>query len=218
MFVLQVWYINLSHQHMIEITMLPAPFTDFPAQTLIHLRKGQCAFQQDDPTTGLFYVARGSVALLRHSEAGHQIVIHRALQGETLAEASLFSTHYHCDCVALQDSDLVRLDKTVMLKLLQQDAEFAFALLRRFAGQVQGYRRRLEILAIKGAADRVFAALADFGQQGNVTDFAAAIGLSHEATFRALSALVKRGEVQRVARGRYRVGKHQGTDAPPRPL
>lgn len=185
--------------------MLPAPFHNFAAQTHIHVIKGRCAFRQDDLALGLYYVARGSVALVRHSEAGHQIVVHRAQVGETLAEACLFSTHYHCDCLALQDSDLVRLDKDAILHQIKQDADFALALLQRFAGQVQGYRRQLEILAIKGAQDRVLAALADFGQHGSVMSFAATIGLTHEGTYRALSALVKRGLVQRLGRGKYQL-------------
>jgi CRP/FNR family transcriptional regulator, dissimilatory nitrate respiration regulator len=78
-------------------------------------------------------------------------------------------------------------------------------LLKRFAGQVQGYRRRLEILAIKSAQDRVLAALAEFGQDGSVMRFAATIGLSHESTYRALSALVRIGAVRRIERGKYRL-------------
>lgn len=187
--------------------MLPAPFHDFHAQTQIRLSKGSSAFRQDDVAKGLYYVARGSVALVRHSETGHQIVVHRAQIGETLAEASLFSQHYHCDCLALQDSELVRLDKKAILEQIKQDADFALLLLQRFAGQVQGYRRQLEILAIKGAQDRVLAALADFGQGGSVINFAATIGLSHESTYRALSALVRRRLVKRVGRGKYRLSE-----------
>lgn len=185
--------------------MLPAPFHDFPAQTAIQLTKGSSAFRQDDRALGLYYVARGSVALVRHSEAGHQIVVHRAQMGETLAEACLFSPCYHCDCLALQDSALVRLDKDAILQRVKEDADFALALLQRFAGQVQGYRRQLEILAIRGAQDRVLAALANFGQQGSVMSFAATIGLTHESTYRALSVLVKRGLVRRIGRGRYQL-------------
>jgi DNA-binding IclR family transcriptional regulator len=70
---------------------------------------------------------------------------------------------------------------------------------------VQGYRRQLEILAIRGAQDRVLAALANFGQQGSVMSFAATIGLTHESTYRALSVLVKRGLVRRIGRGRYQL-------------
>lgn len=77
--------------------------------------------------------------------------------------------------------------------------------MQRLASQVQDYRRRIETLAIKAAEDRVLAALAELGQNVGVTDFAARIGLSHEATYRALSALVRRGMAERVARGRYRI-------------
>ena len=195
--------------NMIEIIMLPAPFHDFHAQTPIPLAKGSCAFRQDDEALGIYYVVRGSVALVRHSESGHQIIVHRAQQGETLAEASLFSAKYHCDCLALQDSELVRLNKTALLHQIKQDPDFALAMLQRFAGQVQGYRRQLEILAIKGAQDRVLAALRDSGQNGSVMNFSRSIGLSHESTYRALSELVSRGLVRRIDRGKYRLSNAQ---------
>ena len=194
--------------NMIEIIMLPEPFHDFNAQTPIQLTKGSCAFRQGDVALGLYYVVRGSVALVRHTEAGHQLIVHRAQKGETLAEASLFSPKYHCDCLALQESELVRLNKKALLQQIKQDPEFALAMLQRFAGQVQGYRRQLEILAIKGAQDRVLAALADFGQNGSVMNFART-GLSHESTYRALSELVNRGLVHRIGRGKYRLSNAQ---------
>jgi CRP/FNR family transcriptional regulator, dissimilatory nitrate respiration regulator len=190
---------------MIKIIMLPPPFQDFDAQSMVRVAKGGFAFRQDDVSKGPYYLARGSVALVRHTETGHQVVVHRAREGETLAEASLFSPHYHCDCLALQDSDLLRLDKNTILQQIKQNPDFAMLLLQRFSGQVQAHRRQLEILAIKGAEDRVLAALAEFGQSGSVMGFASTIGLSHESTYRALSALVRRGLVKRFARGKYRL-------------
>ena len=41
--------------------------------------------------------------------------------------------------------------------------------------------------------------------KSNVTTFAAEIGLTHEATYRALSALVRTGLVKKAGRGRYEV-------------
>lgn len=192
---------------MILIIMLPEPFHDLPDEALTqrHAARGERLFHQSAPALGPIFVVEGCVEMIRHSEGGHKIVLHRAESGETLAEASLFSPHYHCDCVALRDSLVVSMDKTLILSRLDRDPAFARALLRRLAGQVQGYRRHIELLAIKGAEDRVLAALAEIGQPGSVMEFAATIGLTHEATYRALSRLVTRGLVSRVSRGRYRL-------------
>lgn len=192
---------------MIQIMMLTDPFHHLPVTALhqMHLRKDEAAFLQDDPSRGLFYVQSGCVTLIRHTDAGHPVILHRASPGESFAEASLFSSRYHCDCIATKDASLLRLDKLVVLSCLQTNSEFAIGLLRHFAGQVQGYRRHLEILAIKSAEDRVLAALSDRGQEGTIMAFAARIGLSHEAAYRALTSLTKRDLVRRTARGLYEV-------------
>jgi CRP-like cAMP-binding protein len=193
--------------NMIKIIMLPKPFDLLPpsAVTPVHLFTGENAFRQGDTSRGPYLLVAGSVAMVRHSEAGQRIVLYQAAASDTLAEASLFSDNYHCDCVASQESELIRFDKAAILSRIARDAGFASALMQRLASQVQDYRRRIEILAIKTAEDRVLAALAEFGQKGSVMEFAARIGLSHEATYRALSSLVRRGVAERVARGRYRV-------------
>lgn len=192
---------------MISITMLPKPFDLLPPQavTPVRLSAGEHAFRQGDTSRGPYLLVSGAVEMVRHTEAGHRIVLHQAQDGGTLAEASLFSDHYHCACTATRQSNLIRLDKAAILSKMAQDTGFATALLQRMASQVHDYRRQIEILAIRNAEDRVLAALAEFGQTGSVMSFAARIGLSHEATYRALSALVRRGDAERVARGRYRI-------------
>lgn len=187
--------------------MLPEPFNLLPAEALprIAASSGTAVFRQDDSARGPYLLVSGAVEMVRHTEEGHRIVLHQAHASDTLAEASLFSDRYHCACIATRDSRLILLDKTVVLDRMERDTGFAQALLKRMASQVQGYRRQIEILAIRGAEDRVLAALDAFGQSGSVMDFAAQIGLSHEATYRALSALTKRGILERTGRGRYRI-------------
>jgi CRP-like cAMP-binding protein len=187
--------------------MIPEPFHLLPSNAVskLALSKGQHAFSQGDIATGLLIVLSGRMKLVRHTETGHQVVLFRAGAGDTIAEASLFSTHYHCDCVATQEATLLRLDKASLMVNLRNNPDFSMALMQRLARQVQGYRRQLEVMSLKSAQDRVMGALADFGLQGTVMTFAASIGLSHEVTYRTLSALVKCGKVIRTGRGKYAV-------------
>lgn len=151
----------------------------------------------------MIFVLTGRVALIRHTESGHHVTLHVAAAGDTAAEASLFSPDYHCDCIAVEDSQLMFLKNAGVLALIESDPEFSKSLMKRFANQIIGYRRRLELLAIPSAEDRVLAALADGWLTGSVMQFASSVGLSHEATYRALSRLVAKGLVAREARGRY---------------
>ena len=73
----------------------------------------------------------------------------------------------------------------------------------RFAHQVQTYRRRLEILAIRSAEQRVLEAVWDGMMKNDITSFAATIGLTREATYRALAALARSGRLRKTARGTY---------------
>ena len=192
---------------MIEITMLPDPYSSVPLSALqtCKLGRGQVLFRQNQPAAGPYFVVQGEVELVRHTKAGRQVTLFRATSGETVAEASLFSKHYHCDCVAKTDSSVIRLKKSAILDAIERRPEFALALLKRLAGDVQDYRRRLEIMAITSAEDRVLAALEEFGQPKTVMQFAQSVSLSHEATYRALSSLVTSGKAERIGRGKYRV-------------
>jgi len=185
--------------------MLPEPFDRLPSAALQqrHARQASAVFRQGDAARGMIFVQSGRVALIRHTESGHKVTLHVAGTGDAAAEASLFSSAYHCDCIAMEDSTVIFLKKTVVMDLIASDSEFSTSLMTRFAEQIIGYRRRLELMTIPRAEDRVLAALADGWLTGSVMQFASAIGLSHEATYRALSRLVAKGRIKRPVRGRY---------------
>jgi CRP-like cAMP-binding protein len=190
---------------MISIMKLPFPFDTLPASARrrVDLDRSETLFHQGAATRGMFYLVSGAMILRRHTKSGHPIVIHTAHSGSTFAEASLFSETYHCDAVATAPASLLCFDRAAVRGIMESDAGFALALSLRFAQDLQAARRRYEVLSIKGAQERVFAALLAFGQEGTATAFADRIGLSPEATYRALSALVRKGRVIRESRGRY---------------
>lgn len=184
---------------------IPSPFNQLPNSSMRHLtlERGEAVFLQNDITSGLFFVLRGQVELERHTSKGEVVVIYRAGAGDTFAEASLFSGVYHCDARAKRPSEVVRIDKGAIQTAFQNDLEFALQITKRFAMQIQAYRRRLELLAIKDATERTMVAISDDMLTGTVMDLAAEIGLTHEAVYRSLSKLTRTGRIRKVARGRY---------------
>ncbi|MSO80645.1 MAG: cyclic nucleotide-binding domain-containing protein, partial [Alphaproteobacteria bacterium] len=64
------------------------------------LAAGEVLFHQGDPCVAIFEVEAGRVQLVRHDAGGHLLVLFNAGHGEGLAEAALFSAHYHCDAIA----------------------------------------------------------------------------------------------------------------------
>lgn len=192
---------------MTEPTDVPAPFDGLPttARRTLTLDRGAALFRQGDPCGAMYFVHDGAVDMIQHTEIGQKVTLFSARASDTLAEPALFSEFYHCDAIAALPSQVLRFDRGAVLDLIRADYGFALALLASLSGQVQGYRRRLELLAIRSAPERVFAGLADGRLTGSVIDFAAELGLTHEAVFRVLSELVRAGRVERPARGVYRV-------------
>ena len=192
---------------MTKIITLPPPLSQLPDTALSRrvFTAGSSVFLQDAPTHAIFFVETGSVLLTRYGETGNAIPVFRATSGETFAEAALFAERYHCTAIVQSDTTVLAFRKSDVLRTMSKDAEFSLQLTRMFAQQVQLYRRKLEILAIKNAEDRVLTALSDGWLKTTVTDFAAEIGLSQEATARALSELVKAQKVTKVGRGKYQI-------------
>lgn len=185
--------------------MLPEPFQSLPVAAIAsaEVAEGAALFRRDDLAQAIFLVQSGGFKLLRYTRQGDEIVIHRAGPGESFAEAALFSPRYHCDAIATVDAGVIRVDKPAVLGLMRTDPEFALAMSARFAGQIQNYRRRLEILAIRNAEARVFAAMADGLMTGDIRTFAAQIGLTQEVVYRALASLARKGRLVKTGRGAY---------------
>ncbi|MEP2980674.1 MAG: Crp/Fnr family transcriptional regulator [Lentilitoribacter sp.] len=185
--------------------MLLAPFNTLPKEQLrrIECDAGDHLFRQGDKTHSIFFVVSGEVQLQRTSENGDLIVIHRAFQNEYFAEPSLFAASYHCDAVMNSNGLVISIKKALILKHMSVDHEFSIKVTKYLARQVQDYRRLLELRAIKSAKTRVLAGLQEGWHKGNIMSFASQLGLTHEATYRALNDLVRAGRVVKKKRGDY---------------
>ena len=75
----------------------------------------------------------------------------------------------------------------------------------RFASQIQESRRRVELLSIRSADERILAALEDGLLIEDITTFAEIIGLAPETTYRTLAQLSQNGQILKTARGQYKL-------------
>ena len=123
-----------------------------------------------------------------------------------MAEASLFSSTYHCDAVATTEAIVRLYPKAVLLAELQRDPKIAKAFAAMLAHQIMSLRTRLERRNIHSARDRVrhFLAL-NVGADGRTVDLpgtlkelAADLGLTHEALYRTLARMEADGEIKRT--------------------
>jgi CRP/FNR family transcriptional regulator, dissimilatory nitrate respiration regulator len=169
------------------------------------LKAGEPLFRLGDETMGLCEVVTGRVRLARVDRSGREIVLHVAGPGETLAEASLFSPHYHCDAIANTDATVRVYPKRDVLAAFDENPKAARAFTETLAHQVMSLRTRIEQRNIRSARERVrHFLMLNVGEdrrtvelRGTLKDLAAEIGLTHEALYRTLATLERSGEIRR---------------------
>ena len=169
------------------------------------LKAGEVLFRLGDKTMGLCEVITGRVRLARVDRSGHEVVLHVAGAGETLAEASLFSPQYHCDAIASTKAIVRVYPKREVLAAFESNPKAARAFSAALAHQVMDLRTRIEQRNIRSARERVrhFLTLNAktngrvFELRSTLKDLAAELGLTHEALYRTLSALERSGEIRR---------------------
>ncbi|MFK7963382.1 MAG: Crp/Fnr family transcriptional regulator [Burkholderiaceae bacterium] len=188
-----------------ENTKTAALFERVPAGEVSERRyeRDETIFRQGDACGGLLLVRQGRVALQRVTDAGHLIVIHRAGAGELFGEASLFSEFYHCTAVAGEVTVLSEVNRSWLRRALDAQPGFSSLLCETLANQIQNSRKLVEVLSVRNAEERVFLAAANGMLRSDLKGFAAHIGLSHEAVYRALSSLARQGRLHKVSQGKY---------------
>ena len=191
---------------------LPHPLNQLDSKYLVQRRlaSNETLFNQDSPTTGLFYLGFGAIDLKRTTSSGHNVLIHRVRAGDTFAEASLFSDKYHCTATASCETLVIECQRSAITGLFDTDIKFSRTMIARLALQLQESRRHVELLSIRSADQRILAALNDDLLIDDITTFAELIGIAPETAYRTLARLNEQGEVIKTARGQYRLkNKHK---------
>jgi CRP-like cAMP-binding protein len=179
------------------------------------LKAGETLFRLGDKTGGLYEIVSGGVRLARVDRSGREVVLYVAGAGETIAEASLFSPHYHCDAIASTDAVVRLYPRAAVLSAFETEPKSAQAFAATLARQVMGLRTRIEQRNIRSARERVrhyLSVNADTDGRGvalpgTLKDLAAELGLTHEALYRTLAVLERAGEIKRAKGKILLIGK-----------
>ncbi|PDT10219.1 Crp/Fnr family transcriptional regulator [Rhizobium sp. M1] len=152
---------------------------------------GQHIFNQGDEVGSLYLVESGVVHLVRHQADGDLAVLQRASPGQVLAEASVFSSVYHCDAVAVTDVNTTPVPLQLIRGALRSNPDFAESWASYLSYQLQQTRKRAEIGSLKTVAARLESWLAwndgVLPSKGEWKSLAEDIGVSPEALYRELS-------------------------------
>jgi len=152
--------------------------------------QGEWTFHRGDPVRSVHFVLEGFVELLRHAADGKPVILQRAGNGDMLAEASAFASHYHCDGIAATAALLAEIDRADFLALISNH-DFAANCMASMANEIRSTRLRAEILSLKTVAERLDAWLTfnDDGlpAKGGRIALARELGVSPEALYREIA-------------------------------
>lgn len=156
-----------------------------------NFESGQPLFHRGDVVTDMHFVLSGSVHLVRHQSDGSALILQRPGPGSILAEASLYSSTYHCDAVAFGATRTRVYAKASLKRLLSKSPEFSDGWANYLAEQLQRSRLRSEVLSLRTVAERLDVWIAWNGdnslEKGEWKLLASQIGVSPEALYREMA-------------------------------
>lgn len=158
-----------------------APPRNYPA--------GSYLFQRDDPVQSFHLLVDGAVRLVRHQENGGTLVLHAMSSPHIIAEASLYSRAYHCDCICDSNCSIASLPRSEAEALISAQPAVAGEWARYLATELQDARRHAEILTHNKVADRLDAWIAWHGPlpgRGEWKALAHYLSMSPEALYREI--------------------------------
>ncbi|MEE9319694.1 MAG: Crp/Fnr family transcriptional regulator [Granulosicoccus sp.] len=147
-------------------------------------------FYSGDPVKSVFLVQQGCVVLRRQTVMGAELILHVAEMGAVIAEASVYSSTYHCDAIAREASRLHVFSKANFRAQLADNPALADCWAMKLASSVQAARFRAEIRSLRTVAERLDAwvgAGREIPAKGLRQELAAELGVSREALYRELS-------------------------------
>jgi len=187
----------------------------------IRARAGETLFRLGSRPRAMLFVLAGEVRLVRRTAGGADVVLQRARSG-FVAEASLESPRYHCDIEAATDSRLLAFPREQFRAALDHDSAFRDFWMRRLAAEVRKLRAQCERLSLRGAAERIEHYIEAEGRNGRLElshtrkAWAAELGLTHEALYRALADLRRTGRIAALDHGKVLVLRASARHSPER--
>lgn len=153
--------------------------------------KNENLFHRGDPVIALYLVSEGSVNLVRYQEDGSPAVLQRSGDLSILAEASVFSDHYHCDAVVTKKTNVLIVPIATVRELLENEPAFARVWAKHLSQELQSARKRAEIASLRTVRARLEAWLTwneGLPMKGGWRGLAEELGVSPEALYRELSS------------------------------
>ncbi|MGJ8736082.1 Crp/Fnr family transcriptional regulator [Zobellia laminariae] len=169
----------------------------------IRCKKGQQFIMEGAAVTGLFFVLKGKVKVLRTGLHGKEQIVRFAKEGEIIGHRG-FGTEesYTISAVALEDCTLCYFSKENLQEVLRTEPTFTYDLMLFYANELNKSEAKVKTLSQMSVRERVIDTLLyvhrKFGQQHNFIsillsrrEYADYAGTTEEQVIRVFSALKK---------------------------
>jgi CRP-like cAMP-binding protein len=158
------------------------------------IRKNARLFLAGKMPEWMFYVVSGEVTLERTGQHGESVVLQRTRQG-FVSEASLKVARYHCDALAIMDTQVIKVPVRELAQEMDRDPAFAGRWISMLNAEVRRLRLHLERLSMKSIRDRLMHLIETEGHNGHypvpsgLKTLAGELGVTHEALYRVIATL-----------------------------
>lgn len=204
-------------------------FASLPADVLVQLReqatvrrydRNELLFSQGDPSSELFVVERGRIAIATRAPDGRESVLAVLEDGSLFGELPLFDdAPRSADARALVESSVVVLDYAPVRAVLQRHPELLWSIVRHLARWLRATDEALadavfldvpartakRLLELAGDAD-------EFKLPVTQEELAAIVGASRERVNKALALFGRLGWVETKGRSRYKLVDRQALE------
>jgi CRP/FNR family transcriptional regulator, cyclic AMP receptor protein len=172
------------------------------------VRRYTSLFSQGQEAHSLFIIEDGLIKLTRTNDDGNRIILAMCGSGDIVGEEVLggFGGTYVADAQVISPSNLFRIPRDTLNRLVQQDLEFAQQLIQFLLRRRQTYAKKVELLCFNDVKCRILFYLAELtnlvrpepessGCHVPITqaELANLVGATRETTSTTLNQLEKRG-------------------------
>ena len=179
---------------------------------------GTVIFEQGQPAIGFYLVLAGAVKIYKLSPKGQEQILTMVGPGGSFAEAAVFlGKGYPASAECLQESQLIFVERAVLLRLLQHDSELALRMMAGMALKLRQLVSLVEDLTLRDARGRLCRYLLTLSNSHNGDPsteinlptsqvvLAHLLGLTSETLSRTLRVLKDEGVIDTSRGGRIEV-------------
>ncbi len=181
---------------------------------ILHLRKKDMLFSEDEPYRGLFVILSGLAVVYKLSDEGRMLILHVCRPGDSLAEVPLFEENpdarYPAHARATRDSEILFLPGEKFAPFLKQHPEVAWEMLRGFAHRMREMSQQLEGITLREVTARLARYLLGEVEAAGVGEvvqpvltlplakgsLASYLGTVHETLSRTFARLIKENVIE----------------------